>query len=368
MEDPLEAVLTFWEDVKSFGRELVKYLVRVSRVQFVRFEEKKGFFVTALYRQRGKMAGRLIHSGMAGLAAVGIMIAPVIAQEFPGKSVDPWSVNSGASVLSASTDQPETSTNISDLRDKIVDYTVVEGDTVGTIAQKFGISEDTIRWQNNLASKDSIKIGQVLQILPVTGISHKVVKGDTVYSIAKKYDSEAQAIVDFPFNSFANDETFELAIGQTVIIPNGVKPSAVLWSPIANVRQITPDAGTVSATGSFVWPAQGIITQYFAWYHPGVDIANRAAPNVLAADSGTVTVAGWLDNTGYGNRVMIDHHNGYITLYGHLQKIYVVGGQNVRRGDAIGQMGSTGRSTGTHLHFEIRSGRGNLNPLQFLGR
>src|SRR3989344_3979602 len=92
---------------------------------------------------------------------------------------------------------------------------------------------------------DRIKIGQALEILPVTGIAHKVSKGDTVYSIAKKYDAVAQAIVDFPFNTFSNDETFELAIGQIVIVPDGVKPAAVPTSP--RIRQITPDAGTVVA-------------------------------------------------------------------------------------------------------------------------
>lgn len=367
-DDPLETILTFASDVRQFFRELSRYVIRISHVQFIKFEEKKGFFVTSLYRQRGKMAGRLIHSGMAGLAAIGIMIAPVVAQEFPGKSVDPWSVGSPSSVLSASTGNEDTSTNIAnpDLRGKIIDYTVAPGDTVSSIAEKFGVSEDTIRWQNDLASKDAIKIGQTLEILPVTGISHKVAKGDTVYSIAKKYDSGAQAVVDFPFNSFSNDETFELAIGQTVIVPEGVKPETVLWSPIARVRQITPDAGSVTATGQFVWPASGLITQNFVWYHPGLDIANNAAPNILAADAGVITTAGWPDGFGYGNRVMINHQNGYQTLYAHLSQVFVVPGQRVNRGDAIGRMGSTGRSTGTHLHFEIYTPGGRVNPLNYL--
>ncbi len=378
MEDPLDTIFEFIEDVRQFSRELTKFVIRVSHFQFIKFEEKKGFFVTSLYRQRGKMAGRLIHSGMAGLAAVGIMIAPVIAQEFPGKSVDPWSVGSPSSVLSASTSAEDTSTQVAnpDLRDKIIEYKVQEGDTVSTIAEKFGVSEDTIRWQNDLVSKDSIKIGDTLEVLPVTGVSYKVAKGDTVNSIAKKFSGGgaaaetiqgvAQGILDFPFNTFANDETYELAIGQTVIVPNGVKQSDVLWSPIASVvTRTTPNAGSVTATGQFVWPTQGVITQNFAWYHPGVDIANNAAPAVLAADAGTVVYSGW-DPSGYGNKVMISHGNGYTTLYGHLQKIYVVSGQTVARGNAIGQMGSTGRSTGTHLHFEIYTPGGRVNPLSML--
>lgn len=363
----MEEIISFLEELKFFASELAQYLIRNLHLSFLRFEEGKGVFVTALYRQRGKLARRLMHSGMAGLAALGMMIAPVIAQEFPGRSVDPWDIPTSTSVLSATTEDPETTTLVSDkVRDKIIQYTVQEGDTVSTIAEKFGISEDTIRWQNNLKSKDSIKVGQNLEILPVTGISHKVSKGDTVYSISKRYDTSAQAIVDFPYNSFVNDETFELAIGQVVIVPDGVKPADILWSPIARVRQITPDAGTVVASGAFVWPTGGTITQRFAWYHKGIDIANKGGPGVLAADSGKVIVAGWVDGYGYGNRVIIDHGNGYRTLYAHLSQVYVVPGQTVARGNSIGKMGSTGRSTGVHLHFEVIQGGNYLNPLNVL--
>ena len=367
MDDPLGQLLVFLGEVKTFFIELGNFLAKNLHISFLKIEEGKGFFVTALYRQRGKLSRRLVHSGMAGLAAVGMVIAPVIAQEFPGRSVDPWNIPSGAAVLSATTEGGDTSTLVSDkVRDKIIEYQVEQGDTLSTIADKFGVSIDTIRWQNNLKTQDSIKVGQVLLILPVTGVVHKVQKGDTVYSIAKKYDSSPQAIVDFPYNTFVNDEIFELAIGQTVIVPDGVKPSEVLWSPIARVRQVTPDAGTVVASGNFVWPTSGTITQRFSWYHPGIDIANRATPVVLAADSGRVIEAGWPDNGGYGNRVIIDHGNGYRTLYAHMSQVYVVAGQSVNRGDAIGKMGSTGRSTGTHTHFEVSLNGVRLNPLNVL--
>jgi murein DD-endopeptidase MepM/ murein hydrolase activator NlpD len=350
----------------EFVLGLVNFLLRKFHLSYLRFEEGKFFFVTTLYRQRGKYAKRLIHSGMAGLAGLAVIIAPVVAQEFPGRNVDPWSVPTSTSVLSSSTQSTDISTNFSDVRGDIIDYTVQKGDTVSSIAEKFGITSDTIRWQNNLQSKDSIKEGQVLQILPVIGVSHVVKEGDTVYSIAKKYDVDPQVIVNYPFNTFKNDETFELAIGQTIIVPDGVKPEEVLWSPIARVKQITPDAGTVVASGIFVWPTGGTITQRFVWYHPGLDIANRSMPDVLAADSGTVVIAGWPDNSGYGNRIILDHGNGYRTLYGHLSKIYVVPGQTVARGNAIGKMGSTGRSTGPHLHFEVIKNGIHLNPLSVL--
>ncbi|OGM15665.1 hypothetical protein A2V56_01900 [Candidatus Woesebacteria bacterium RBG_19FT_COMBO_42_9] len=367
MEDPLGQILTQLTEIKLFFIELGNFLYKNLLVSFLKFEAGKNIFVSALYRQRGRLSRRLIHTGMASLAALGMVIAPVIAQEFPGRSVDPWEIPATAAVLSATTEGSEILTLVSDkVRDKVVEYTIQEGDTVSSIADKFDVSIDTIRWQNNLKSQDAIKVGQVLEILPVTGVSHKVQKGDTVYSIAKKYDTAAQALVDFPYNTFVNDETFELAIGQTVVVPDGVKPAEVLWSPVARVRQVTPNAGTVVASGAFVWPAGGTITQRFVWYHKGIDIANNGAPAVLAADAGRVVVAGWPDGYGYGNRVVIDHGNGFRTLYGHLSQVWVVPGQTVNRGDAIGKMGSTGRSTGIHLHFEIIQNGVYLNPLNVL--
>lgn len=353
-------------EMKLFLFELSQYIIKHLHLSFIKFESGKGIFVSTLYKRRGKHARTFVHTGMASLAAVGVMIAPIIAEEFPGTSLNPWEIPSPSSVLSASTQDPATSTVVSDkVRDKIIDYTVQDGDTISSVANKFDVDSNTILWQNDLTSKSTIKPGQTLEILPVAGVSHKVRKGDTIYSIAKKYDVDAQPIVNFPFNTFANDETFELAIGQTIIVPGGViQSSGVSVTPRS--IQFTPDAGTVVATGSFVWPTQGRITQNFVWYHTGLDIANKAAPDILAADSGTVVVAGWPDNYGYGNRIVIDHGNGYKTRYAHLSAFYVKVGQRVSRGDAIGRMGNTGRSTGTHLHFEVIRNGVNINPLSVL--
>lgn len=365
MDDSIEKIIQLLDDVKLFFKELFLFFVRNLHLSFLRFEEGKEVFVSSLYRQRGRMARRLIHSGMATLAALGVVIAPVVADEFPGTSLNPWEVPSTSNVLSASVEDTGVDTLISEkVRDKILEYTVNQGDTLSSVAQKFGVSEDTVRWQNNL-TRDQIKVGQVLQILPVTGVLHKVQKGDTVYSIAKKYDADAQAIVDFPFNTFANDETFELAIGQTVVVPDGVRPADIISSPVARIRQTTPNAGAVAGSGNFAWPAAGTITQNFVWYHPGLDIANRAAPDVLAADSGIVVYAACIPG-GYGCHVIVDHGNGYRTLYAHFSRIYVSAGQGVVRGAALGKMGSTGRSTGTHLHFEVTRNGVKLNPLTVL--
>ena len=362
MDETFQTLIEIWEDIKTFFFELTRFILKSLHISFLKVEERKGIVVSALYRQRGKLSQKLTHTGMGTIAILGVMMAPIISQEFPGTSVDPWQVSSIPSVLSASTQDPGLDTEISSkVRDSVTDYIVQDGDTVSSVAEKFGVSADTVRWQNSLTG-DKIKVGQTIQILPVTGIAHKVQKGDTVYSIAKKYDSEAQAIVNFPFNTFANDETFELAIGQTVIVPDGVMPKA---AATPRIRQITPSAGTVVASGQFVWPSQGVITQRFIWYHPGIDIANNSSPSVVAADAGRVEYAGW-DGTGYGNMVLIDHGNGFKTRYGHLSQIMVISGQTVARGNAVGRMGSTGRSTGTHLHFEIYSGAGRVNPLLYL--
>ncbi len=362
MEKNFEIILEIWEELKTFFFELINFIFKSLHISFLKIEERKGIVVTALYKKRGKLSRTLSHSGMAAIAALGVMLAPLIAQEFPGKSVDPWEISAAPSVLSASTDDPTVDTQISSkVRDSIIDYVVQEGDTVASIAEKFGVSEDTIRWKNDL-TKDRIKIGETLKILPTTGVVHTVVKGDTVYSIAKKYDAVAQAIVDFPFNTFTNDETFELAIGQTVIVPDGVMPSV---QTTTRTRQITPNAGTVTASGQFVWPTNGSITQRFSWYHPGLDIANPSGPTVVAADSGRVVFAGW-DSTGYGYMVLIDHGNGYKTRYGHLSQVMVISGQTIGRGQAVGRMGNTGHSTGTHLHFEIYFNGVRYNPLNYL--
>lgn len=352
-------------NVKLFSVELGQFLVKKLHLSFLRFESGKSIFVTALYRQRGKHAKRFMHTGMAGLAAVGMMLAPVIAQEFPGQSVDPWDIPSPSSVVSAATTDPYTATQVSEkVRNETVEYIVKEGDTISSIAEKFDVTIDTVLWQNDLTATSKIRPGQTIEVLPVAGIAHTVRKGDTIYSIAKKYDADAQPIVNFPFNTFTNDETFELAIGQVIVVPDGVKPNVRPVAP--RVRQITPDAGTVVASGTFAWPAAGRITQRFVWYHKGLDIANKSAPSIVTADSGRVVTAGWLDGYGYGNRVVIDHGNGYRTLYGHLSRIYVVPGQSVNRGDSIGQMGCTGRCTGTHLHFEVIRNGVYINPLSVL--
>ena len=206
-----------------------------------------------------------------------------------------------------------------------------------------------------------------MKILPVSGVAHTVVSGDSIYSVAKKYQANAQAILNFPFNDVGED--FQLASGTVLIVPEGAPPAAPKPAPTQYLASEKQNI-TVEELGSaqFIWPASGGISQYFSWYHPAIDISNLGGGPIRASDSGTVTVAGWSDNYGYGNRVIIDHGNGYTTQYSHLSAIYVTGGQKISKGETLGAMGSTGRSTGVHVDFIIRKGGTALNPLSILSK
>ena len=354
-----------FRDIRMFLGAWQKFTFRRLYKVFLRFEKVKDAVTQLLYRQRGRFTGPFVHTAMGGLVAMAITLAPVLASSLPSGRDDLVDQYAGPQVLDVQID--EVGTQVSEkVRDQVMEYTVKPGDTVSEIAGKFDISTDTIRWENNLASLNSIKPGQILRILPVSGVKHKVTRGETIYSIAKKYNTNPQGMVDFPFNTFNDNETFALAVGQELIVPEGVKPNEIRWSPTSNLAQTTPNAGAVSATGSFVWPIGGRITQRYSWYHRGMDIATAYGTPVLAADSGRVMVAGWPDNGGYGNRVEISHGNGYVTLYGHLSKVNVVVGQTVNRGDVIGLEGSTGRSTGPHLHFEVKLNGVHVNPANYL--
>jgi len=329
-------------------------------------ENAKSSVAEKLYEGRGKFVRPLVHSGMGGLVVLGIILAPIIANSLPGGNSFAQTPPPSAVLSSVTEAEEQTTTQVADSqrRAKVIDYSVQSGDTLSGIAQKFQISAETIKWANDLGTNITLKPGQTLKIPPITGIVHKVQRSDTVYSIAKRYSIDPQGIVDYPFNTFTNDETFALAVGQILIVPDGQMPQP--QAPRIYVAQQTPNAGTITTSGIFIWPTTGRITQYFSWYHKAIDIANSVGTPILAADAGTITVAGWPDNVGYGNRVMINHGNGYLTLYAHLSKVLVNVGQTVKRGDLIGLMGSSGRSTGPHCHFEIRLNDKNQNPLAYL--
>ena len=244
-------------------------------------------------------------------------------------------------------------------RDSIQEYIVQGGDTISSIAVKFDISVDTIKWSNGLTS-DYIKPGQTLKILPVPGVLHEVKGGDSLASIAKKYDASEQAIADVNWL----DPPFNLQAGQELMIPGGSIATPV--APSVPSTPSVPYTPPTTGTGQFIMPTTGYISQGYWRWHRAIDIASRGvAPNVVAADSGKVIYSGW-DSSGYGLTILIDHGNGFVTRYAHSSSLYVRSGQYVTRGQAIMRMGSTGRSTGIHLHFEVIYNGVKQNPMSYL--
>jgi LysM repeat protein len=242
-------------------------------------------------------------------------------------------------------------------------YTVQEGDTIASIAAEFNISSNTVLWANGLDGNDVINAGDYLTILPTTGVLHTVASGDTLLAIANTYDVDAKEVAQY--NGLA--DTHSLSIGQKLIVPDGyLKPrQAPVIVPDDTDTQIaadTPPPAASDTAAGFVWPTTTKhISQYFRWGHTGIDIDNRARPAVYAATAGTVEFAGWLG--GYGKLIILNHGNGLTTYYAHLDQFYVGQGQQVDKGAAVGKMGSTGRSTGPHVHFEVRKNGRPVNPL-----
>jgi len=356
----MKEFLTDWQEFfQAYGR----FFYTRSRQFFAWIEKGKKLFSSLLYRQRGRFAQPISHLWLGFLLLLGIFLSPTIEEKLRGEAMGWEEVASSSMSVLGGAEYFSASTFLGGARGEVVEYVVKEGDTVSSIAKKFDISLDTIIWANNLESvKVKIKIGQRLKIPPISGIVHRVGRGETVYSIAKKYQANPQSIVDFPFNTFSNDETFALAINQALTIPEGIMPKAKPATP--RLPAATVAVGT-AAKGSFIWPTSGKISQRYSWYHPAIDVANKNGPAVVAADGGKV-ISVIYARYAYGHHVVIDHGNGYRTLYAHMSTISVKEGQVVGQGQSIGRMGSTGRSTGTHLHFEIIKSGVKINPLTTL--
>ena len=231
-------------------------------------------------------------------------------------------------------------------------YTVREGDSLSRVAEMFGVTTNTILWANDLPRATQIRPGDVLVILPVVGVQHKVANGDTLSSIAKKYNGDSEEILSY--NQLA--DASELNVGDTLIIPGGSVQS--IQAQAASARPVKISGSTAASSAGFVHPVPGAVRTQGIHGNNAVDLAADHGTPVRAAAAGEVIVSkssGW--NGGYGQYIVIRHNNGSQTLYAHLSSNAVGVGAYVAQGEAIGGMGNTGRSTGTHLHFEVRGAR-----------
>ncbi len=267
----------------------------------------------------------------------------------------------------------------------VITYTVQQGDTLFGIADNFGVKPETLLWGNFEVLKDNphlLSPTMVLNILPTNGVYYKWQAGDTVDAVAASFKTEPESILDYPGNRIDLTQITEGKITITpetwVIIPEGKRPLKD-WGPPA-ISRANPAAaryygegscGSVYegaiGTGTFVWPTayHGISGYTYGAIHPAIDIGGNTGDAIHASDSGVVVFAGW-SNFGYGYMIVIDHGNGFQTAYAHLSAAGVGCGQSVFQGGYIGAMGSTGNSTGPHLHYEISFNGAKPNPLDYL--
>ena len=274
-------------------------------------------------------------------------------------------------------------------RQEVIKYTVIEGDTIFGIAEKFGLKPETILWGNYYVLLDdphALQPDQELNILPVNGTYHEWQVGEGLNGISQYYGVAPEEIINYPANNLDPTAIGDFASpniqpGTWLVVPGG-RRDFIAWSaPLgvtrenpASARVLGPGAcdpisGGAVGFGAINWPANNHHLSGFDYApnanHWGIDIAGNDGEAVFATDAGVVVYAGW-NNYGYGNMIMVDHGNNFQSLYAHLSGISVGCGQSVGQGDLIGAIGNTGRSTGSHLHFEIRAISSWVNPWDVL--
>lgn len=279
---------------------------------------------------------------------------PVIVDD-DDSSFDSDTASSGA--LSATTGSLRVSTEDVDYpaNDLVSVYEVRKGDTIGAVAKVYGVSKNTIMWANDLKS-EKLTPGDILVILPITGVRHTVKKGDTIASISRKYKGDVEDIAKY--NGIASDA--KLASGDIIIVPEGeitITTTTKTGKTTVKTKVLNSYANSTVA-GFFIRPLSGGRKTQGLHGHNGVDIAASVGTPIFASAGGTVIVAkssGY--NGGYGDMVIISHAGNTQTVYGHMNAVYVAVGQTVTQGQSIGEVGNTGRSTGPHLHFEVRGAK-----------
>jgi LysM repeat protein len=233
-------------------------------------------------------------------------------------------------------------------------YIVREGDTLSQIAEMFGVTRNTILWANDIKKETGIQPGDELIILPITGVRHVVKKGDTMKSIATKYHGDVADIL--AYNQL--DSATDIQVGSTIVIPGG-EVEAPKEVPKKTGTGVALGGGTsVTRSGSYTNPVPGAVRTQGIHGYNSVDLGAPAGTPIKAAAAGEVIVSkasGW--NGGYGSYIVIKHADGTQTLYAHLSSNSVAAGGRVAQGQVIGAVGNTGKSTGNHLHFEVRGAR-----------
>ena len=251
-------------------------------------------------------------------------------------------------------------------------HEVARGETPNIIADKYGISADTLLGGNSWLSQESnqLQVGAQLVILPIDGALHKVRAGETIESIAELYKVPAAEIIAYAPNNL--EFPFYRLVPESELVIPGASIGQFFFTAPKSVA--TNAAGEpqwkVFGTGTYIWPSNGrCLTQYYNGFHPAIDVSASEGSPVYASDTGTVTYASFASGTyyDYGNLIVINHGNGFETFYAHLSSIGVFPGQTVTQGDLIGSTGNTGRSSGPHIHFEIRDNDFRTNPLDRLG-
>jgi murein DD-endopeptidase MepM/ murein hydrolase activator NlpD len=385
-------------------------------------DKNKGQINPALPRQPGVVArwmNNLVQIGLGEsllrigtnlFSIVAIMAVILLAQAYYRQTPGPLSVNSiqdsgpvptvevnvnsmpslDIPIISGIARGAQLHTNVpSRPRQEISTYTVQDGDTVFGIAEKFGLEPETILFGNyNILVDDphSLKPGQELTILPVNGVYWEWLGGIPFGEWAKFYHVTAADIIEFPGNhidpnAIGDYENANIKTGTWLIIPGGSREFTTWYAPVGVTREnpstarvmgsgaCDPVSGGAVGYGTFVFPTNKHYLSGFDYSektnHRGIDLAGSEGEGVYATDAGVVVYSGWNDY-GYGNMIMIDHGNGFQSLYAHLSAIYRGCGQRVGQGEGIGAVGTTGRSSGPHLHFEIMTATWKVNPWDYL--
>ena len=308
-------------------------------------------YVSALFGSESAVAQSVPTTNGQNLQTIALLQAAVNIDPNPEKVADIIPVQAG-DTLSADLAMGNTGTSHGTINTQVSTYVIQNGDTLSGIAEMFGVSVNTILWANGITKASGIQPGQSLVILPVSGIVHKVKSGDTILGIVAQYKADINEVLEY------NDITLSspLSVGQSIILPD-VEISTALPTRIVVGGSLS--SGSSQTTSKYyIRPLKvGVRTQGIHGYN-GVDIAAPVGTSLYASAEGSVIVSrSGAYNGGYGNFVIIAHPNGTQTLYAHLSKNLVASGDYVEQGDKIGLVGSTGKSTGPHLHFEIRGAK-----------